>query len=246
MDGEIISSIYINGLPEKINLIIEEKKNPLNFLRINKLTKSLGNNNYFNFFDTRRVDTFVSQEIQGWNRQPHPRPHFTNPAVVIGKSYFESPSTGLSAEVVKDLTICQGSTINGKSIDTGKAYTRIDFTPGGRERFDRLKQTDSLAKGIKGIMELLDVIDQGDVYLEDIFVGSTNINMALIAQRLGFVIVDQCRTAEGQIDKNIKTFIIVGRLEDIRKQVLKLQEIRLPERLFSRKRRLQLISSPTG
>jgi hypothetical protein len=102
-------------------------------------------------------------------------------------------------------------TINGERvvIDNGE-YSRIDFTPNGRTRFDAERMTDSLAKGIQGIIELLDAIGHGDVQLAPVFAGTTNINMALIAQRLGFKIVDSCRTADGNINKDLSEFIIVG------------------------------------
>ena len=69
--------------------------------------------------------------------------------------------------------------------------------------------------------------------------GNTNLNMALIAQRLGFSIVDQCRTPDGHIDKDLKEYIVVGKLDDVRLRIEKYKREGTFEKVQSRHRRLQ-------
>src|SRR5947207_1798430 len=111
--------------------------------------------------------------------------------------------------------------------------------PSGRSSFDPKKMTDSLANGIKGIIEMIDAIDRGDIDLPTVFIGDTNINMALVAQRLGFTIADNCRDAEGNIDKSLPMFTIVGKLQDIRTKVEEFRRQGRDARIMRRSQRLQ-------
>ena len=113
--------------------------------------------------------------------------------------------------------------------------------PGGRIQLDRSKITDSLTKGVRGLAELLDAIDQGRFSATEVFQGQTNINMALIAQRLGFKIADSCRTPDGNINRDLTSFTIVGRLSDIRQKVEEFKQSNIQQKLEARAQRLQPI-----
>ena len=145
----------------------------------------------------------------------------------------------MSARVVTSTG--RGLTVRGETVTfLDSKYTRVDFTPEGRAHLDTSKMTDSLAKGISGIKELVGAIDSGAIELEPVFVGYTNIHMALIAQRLGFTIVDECRTADGNIDKTLPIFTVVGRLADIKAKVKQFEESGAVQRINSRAQKLTL------
>jgi hypothetical protein len=156
---------------------------------------------------------------------------------------FES-SSGLKAQVFwQKNTEYQNLTVNGKKI-IENTYTEIHFTPGKRNSFDPSKITDSLANGIQGLLDLLDFINQNKFEAESIFIGKTNINMALITRRLGFEIVDQCRTPKGEINRGLKEFTVVGRLDDIRIHVEEFKKSNEYQRLMQRNQRVQLQVNP--
>jgi hypothetical protein len=197
----------------------------------------------------RRSDDFVSRQIQEWLRRvdnqeleisrPTPRPAptpFPN-RELDPRKYFGS-STGLRASVV-EASSSVAYAVNGEMISAeNNTYTRVDFTPNGRMRFVRRKMTDSLASAIHGMLDLLQAVDQGTFAPAPVFVGNTNINMALIAQRLGFAIVDDCRTEDGAINKNLKKFTVVGRLEDIQTKVDEFKRAGVHNRLDQRIQRM--------
>lgn len=155
----------------------------------------------------RRIDDFISRNF------PREIPPIQMP-VIPSKHSFRSVA-GLTAGVVGDASTISGLTVRGEHIEA-IGVARIDFIPGGRTNFEPRNITDSLVRGIEGIGKLLDAIDNGDFCDADVLVGYTNINMALIAQRLGFSIVDQDRTVDGHIDKSKFTFTVVGRMEGVR------------------------------
>lgn len=95
-------------------------------------------------------------------------------------------------------------------------------------------------------MELLEAIDQGRVAVPTLFIGETNINMALIAQRMGFVIVDQDRNPDGSINKDKTSFTVVGVLDQIRSKVAQIQASESYRNLSRRQRRLELAPRPIG
>lgn len=146
------------------------------------------------------------------------------PGLPQEKSDYFSSSTGLTA------CVCifdhdPAFSINGEKIlSQEKPYTRVDFEPEGRFDFDATKRTESLAAFMKGIDELLIAVDNGSVQLEPTFYGSTNIHMALTAQRFGFTIVDQCRTPDGNINKNLSKFTLIGNIDEIRSRMAELKE----------------------
>lgn len=131
--------------------------------------------------------------------------------------------------------------VNGEKVTLFKSgYTEVNFIPEGRVKIDQARITESLTRGIEGMIELIDAIDQGIFKAAPIFVGTTNINMALVAQRLGFVITDECRTADGNIDRGRSSFTVVGRLNDIRSRVEEFKRSGKYEQLTRRNERQQL------
>lgn len=214
--------IFIGKNKEKIiNKISNESR--LSALLINK-----------DRIQERSIDSFIYEEIRRTNIQGNlvNEPLFP---VVSSRDSFSS-SEGLRASVQSGDR--ESLTVNGEAVILpGGRYTRVDFTPEGRVRMSRAKTTDSLARGIRGIAEMLEAIDRGRFESAPIFIGATNINMALIAQRLGFAIVDQSRTADGVIDTKQSSFIVVGRLEDIREQVEYFKESGRVGKLLERDRK---------
>lgn len=129
--------------------------------------------------------------------------------------------------------------VDGERVLVDKRYTHIDFMPEGRARREASKITNSIASVIKGLTGLVAAIDAREVDLEPIFVGTTNINMALISQRLGFRIVDSCRNPDGTIDKSRTSFTVVGRLEDIRQKLSEFAQSGLDQKVLQRDTRLK-------
>ncbi len=156
------------------------------------------------------------------------------------KRWFYSP-TGLHASVFVGYT--RSLTVDGEKMML-KDYNYIHFTPEGRGHFNRSKMTKSLASGIQGVVELVDAVDQGRFEAAQVFVGMTNINMALIAQRLGFVIIDECRNQDGSINKNLSYFTVVGKLVDIRARVGEFKRAGVTQRLEQRNQRSQAKPKP--
>lgn len=184
-----------------------------------------------------RVDDFIREELARQQIERDVRP-------IVPQMPLESQntrgnflsSTGLSASV--SVGYRRSLTVNGEKVILAD-YNDIHFTPEGRGHFDRSKMTKSLASGIQGVAELIDAVDQGRFKAAQVFVGMTNINMALIAQRLGFVIVDECRTADGNINKQLRVFTVVGKLDDIRSRVEEFKRSGTPQRLAQRTHRPQ-------
>jgi hypothetical protein len=200
----------------------------------------------------RRVDDFIGDVLRQRPadylilREPVlPLPVLTETVRTPGH-VFQS-STGLRV-ITWDRGYGSDSTdfrVGGRVVVSGTdKFTEIHFTPEGRARFNPKKMTDSLANGIKGLVELLEAIDKGKVNVADYLVGTTNINMALIAQRLGFVITDDCRTADGAINRDLGLFKIVGKLADIRAKVEEFQRSGASEKLMRRSQKLRTNPQP--
>lgn len=173
----------------------------------------------------RRIDEFIISQFNNITQIPSPAPiriiEQSSEVIVaaIGQLDHFFSSSGLSASVRRGEGFFRQLTIGGVEVDFSGGYTQIDFLPKGRDSLDRAQMTKSLAAGIQGIIELLEAIDSGRFAPPITFLGITNINMALIAQRLGFIIVDQSRTPDGNIDKHKKSFTVVGYLDDIRDRI---------------------------
>lgn len=177
-------------------------------------------------------DVLVRRETSGSLSEPQ--------LAQIQARLYGSKARGLYAQVVETTQLQPRLTINGREvIFEGHKYTRIDFTPGGRTHFDAAKMTDSLANGIIGLTEFLAAVDKGQFEVASVLMGTTNLNMALIAQRLGFSIVDQCRTADGTIDKKLSEFTVVGNLADIRARIEKFRREGTFEKVQARYQKLQ-------
>ena len=134
--------------------------------------------------------------------------------------------------------------VDGERISIDKRFTRIDFMPEGRTRREASKITNSMANAIKGLTGLVAAIDSREFDLEPVFVGTTNINMALISQRLGFKIVDSCRNPDGTIDRSKTRFTVVGRLEDIRQKLVEFVQSGLDQRVLQRDARQKRTLQP--
>lgn len=154
-------------------------------------------------------------------------------------------NSGFTADTKKYFGPRPSLSINGQPIESSNGeYTEVHFTPDGRGNFTPSKMTDSLAKGIEGVAKMIDAIDSGTFISAQLFVGRTNLNMALIAQRLGFVIVDECRNPDGTINKDLKSFTVVGKLEDIKAKVEEFRKAGTDQKLAQRNQRLKLKPSP--
>lgn len=183
----------------------------------------------------RRLDDFIRERMDIRIPQRANPPLPLNPDLFNPKRGFFS--SGLSSRVVKGAYVRE-LTVHGERVVL-EDYNDIHFTPGGRGRFNFSKMTESLASGIQGIVELINAVDQGRFEAAPVFVGTTNINMALIAQRLGFVIVDQCRTPDGTINKNLGSFTVVGKLSDIRVRVEEFKRAGVDQKLAQRSQGLK-------
>lgn len=208
------------------------KKEIIPLLEINPLRLERGNVN-------RRLDDFI---IEGMNRRipqgaNRPLPLDNLPVPGLDPKKWFSSSSGLWASIFKGVR--RDYTAHGEKVVL-EDYNNIHFTPEGRGHFDPSKMTKSLASGIQGIVELIDAVDQGRFEAAPVFVGTTNINMALIAQRLGFVIVDECRTSDGKINKNLRSFTVVGKLDDIRARVGEFKRAGVDQKLVQRSQRLKI------
>ena len=158
----------------------------------------------------RRTDEFITQHISEIRRVAM-SPADRRKRFMSSSGLIADPNKSDPSEVI--------TVGNNAVIPLGEIVTNIDFMPGGRTSKDPTMLTQSLAAGINGIVELLDAIDHGRNELPSVFVGHTNINMALIAQRIGFEITDQCRDQNGNIDRERTRFTVVGKLDNIRAKV---------------------------
>lgn len=186
----------------------------------------------------RRLDDFIREGMGRRIPQGANRPLPLNNLRVPGSKTLFSSSTGLGALAYKGVVYPKHTTVNGEKMAL-EDYADIHFTPEGRRHFNQSKMTESLTSGIQGIVELIEAIDQGKFEAVSMFVGHTNINMALIAQRLGFVIADQCRNPDGSINKNLRSFTVVGKLDDIRGRVEEFKRVGIDQKLAQRNQRLR-------
>lgn len=129
-------------------------------------------------------------------------------------------------------------TVKGEAISLSGGYALVEFHPEGRLSFNHKKITESLVFMIHGYLDILEAIDQGRFQPALIFIGRANLHMALIAPRMGFVITDECRTADGDINKGLEYYTVVGKLEDIRRNVEELRQSGTYERLQERANKL--------
>lgn len=135
--------------------------------------------------------------------------------------------------------------VNGeKMLEENDPYTHIDFMPRGTQKPDSSKITNSIASGIKGLKELFAAVDKGEMSLSPVVVGTTNLKMAEISQRLGFTVVDSCRGQDGAIIKSMEKITVVGRLDDIRKKFAEFSQSELSKGILERDERLKDISLP--
>lgn len=219
---------------EALKLLIQSR-NKVDFEKFNKFEPLDLENDRRN----RRVDEVILGLMRPGPRAIAPQPQIGEPQAQLPPSKTRKfvSSTGFTAST-HVYEFPRTITVKGQRVVADK-YTEIHFIPDRRNFFDVARMTDSLAKGIQGVIELLDAVDQGKFEPAQLFVGVTNINMALITQRLGFRVVDECRSPDGQIDRVLPAFTVVGRLEDIRTRVEEFKRKGTAEKLSQRSQRLQ-------
>jgi|SRR3989344_5563229 len=187
----------------------------------------------------RRIDSFIGRsfeitsiDLQAIMDRYPARPEFANQYLPYNrhKCIFSS-GTGLTVSLDASVS---GLTVGGVRVVGEGEVARVNFTPNGRSSFDRKQMTDSLAMGIQGFRELMQAADRGELEGTQTLVGTTNINMALIAQRLGFAIVDQDRTPDGNIDATKGSFTVVARIEDVQARIREFEELGAVDRLQKR------------
>ena len=203
--------------------------------------KNFTKNKEENLFNTLKRDLFresqtdsqFNQDLGRLIRQPTVVPR--QPLSEAGRSRFSLH--GLLARFSQAIELPhmgRDLKVDEESVPIDKGYTRIDFLPEERPRRYASKLTNSMANAIKGLTGLVAAIDAGEVDLEPVFVGTTNINMALISQRMGFKIVDSCRNSDGTIDKSRKEFTVVGRLGDVRQKLAEFAQSGLNQKILQR------------
>lgn len=217
----------------------KEKINKYFFTRIDSIPSERLENR-----DTQiRIGRFITETFQ---RESPVRTAAVAPSTEPDKRKFRSP-TGLVTEIrdISELELAgfqlqKPIKVKGQPVSfPEQKYTKIDFTPGRRLNFIPSRVTDSLAKGILGLGQLISAIQEGKVEVAPVFVGWTNINMALISQRLGFEIADSCRKADGTIDTSRRVFVVIGRLEVIKEKVKEFQASGRAARIAARNQRLE-------
>lgn len=226
-----IIKINEENLPNNFNFNSYEKK----------INKEFRNFNLEDNRRNRRIDRVIGQLIDRPLPRVVPQIDGAEPRTLkgIASRYFSS-LTGFTASA-HDYGFPRTMTIEGQEVmfeDDKQGYTEIHFTPDSRVHFDPSKMTDSLAQGIQGVIEMVEAVDKGKFNPAQLFVGVTNINMALVAQRMGFVIVDECRTSDGKINKDLQTYTVVGKLGDIRAKVEEFKTKGIQGKLHQRGQRL--------
>lgn len=209
----------------------EQEKNSLEInVRFRNNDRLLKTSDLENLFINRGLDKFISRQLLDQTRELSENVIEEGGETDVHIFYSRF---GLHANAIGQ-TLLQNYSVGGKSFEPGTEVTTIDFIPGRRGVFDPSKITDSLTYGIEGIVEMLAAIDAGTFKPDPMFVGVTNINMALMAQRLGFIIVDQCRTPDGKINKSLTQFTVVGHIDEIRKRVEELKKSGVDKRVIKR------------
>ena len=194
-------------------------------------------------FRESRTDGQFNQDLNRIIRQPVLIPRQLLPEA--GRSGFFFHGFSATSLQAIGLPLMGGELkVDGERISIDKRFTRIDFMPEGRTRREASKITNSMTNAIKGLTGLVAAIDSREFDLEPVFVGTTNINMALISQRLGFKIVDSCRNPDGTIDRSKTRFTVVGRLEDIRQKLVEFVQSGLDQRVLQRDARQKRTLQP--
>lgn len=240
----VLASKILKGLPtNKIENFINLSDPTLKFIRLLDSFSAEGSIDRFVREILRPDTTRGPRPKTSWHPWTESFPHTDHvrtpdrsavlPPVTRRESFHSS--TGLRASI---RSYSPRLTVNGSEVTSNNEFTRVDFTPGSRASRDPRKITESLVAGINGIAELLDAVDNGKMDLAPIFVGHTNIHMAQIAQRLGFTIVDECKTEDGKIKKDLSELTVVGKLDDIRRKVSEFRQAQTYERLQERAQKL--------
>lgn len=234
-----------------------------NHLKIEKIISKTSQENYIpkihNLNPIDNLEKMVNQSLEPTNRESrgrldagiseiifnvdHQAPPTSIPRTDLPEELFYS-RTGLRASVRADTNYFPNQLlVDGQAVvlENGR-YTNVDFSPQGKSYFDPSKMTKSLTAGVQGMIELLDAVDHGVVQLAPVFIGITNLRMAIVAQRLGFSIVDGCKTPDGEVNKNLQIFTVVGKIEDIRNRVNQLRTSETYKRLTERAKGQRVLS----
>jgi hypothetical protein len=214
----------------------------LNKFNNNIFLKNIDNIKLENNIINNKLDDYIF-EVFRRNERNEILSHHNQPANTNDIKEFFSSTTGFSVQSQCDTPY--NLVVEGKPIWklSGK-ISKIDFTPNHRVMFDPTEMTDSLVKGIQGLVELFKSIDQGKVGVAPLLFGTTNKHMALIAQRMGFKIVDSCRTEDGEINNKLESYTVVAKIEDVRQKITEFQKSATKQRLFKRQARLNSRPSP--
>lgn len=155
-------------------------------------------------------------------------------------------SFGVKADIdLVDERINNFTINNKKLIFDGDWYTDVHFAPQGRISFNPSRITDSLMMGAYGLTELLEAIDKKRFDAPSPLIGETNLRMASILQRLGFVFADQNFDNDRQLNESLKIFTVVGEIDDIRRYLEEFKNSTDFQRLTLRHQRLRLQTNPT-
>lgn len=84
-----------------------------------------------------------------------------------------------------------------KIIPEDNNCTLVHFLPEERLTSDPKFRTESLFYSVEGLKEMIEAIDNNKVDLPPTFIGFTNVDMAKIAIRFGFKVVDSCLDNNG-------------------------------------------------
>lgn len=238
--NKIDSKFYLKNFTEEVNSLNKLKSETKKIELESNIVDHRLDNYVRDLFRENQGDSQFNQDLGRIIRQPTVAPRQLLPR--IRRETFLHH--GLSARSIQPEFMRVELKVNGDRVLVDKEYTHIDFMPEGRRRREPSKTTNSIANAIKGLTGLVAAIDAGEVALEPVFVGTININMALISQRFGFRIVDTCRNPDGTINKSKTSFTVVGRLEDVRQKLVEFAQSGLYQRILQRDARQRRTLQP--
>jgi hypothetical protein len=151
-----------------------------------------------------------------------------------------SSNTGLKTRTLRsssDLWIN-----DNKFLEVGEVYLMLDFFPNGRSKKDYSEMTISILSGIKGLVELINLIDNETTHPIRTIAGYTNLEMSvLLVQKLGFLVASGI-TPDGKIDINQRSYQVVGEIKDIKTKLSEFIDSDRFKKLERRHRRENMIN----
>lgn len=121
---------------------------------------------------------------------------------------FVAHGTGLSAQLGRSRD--EIFVANKKVCQRGDLVVNMDFTPEHTIKPNPQKRLQFMASGITGIEKFVEAVENDRLPRNYPIYGRTNYTMAVIAQRLGFEIEDECRNRDGSIKKDLNSYVIVA------------------------------------